>query len=252
MRFLLVLLVVGCATAPDPATQILDTSPRHHEWVKIKRQGRMIDTYVAYPEVSTKAAAVILIHENRGLTDWERSVADRLAEEGFIALAPNMLSGITVSSPDEARAAIGKLSIPQVLADLQAVAAYAKTIPAANGTLHVAGFCWGGARTWQFANQRNDLRTAHVFYGTGPQEAEGIANITAPVYGYYGGNDERVNATIPRTRELMAAAGKRFEPVMYEGAGHAFMRSGMAADASDANRRAYEQAWARWLQLLRQ
>lgn len=250
MRFsFLLILAFGCATN-DPVSQRLEMTPRHNEWVQVTRDGRAIATYVAYPEVSTKAPAVIVIHENRGLTDWERSVADRLAENGFIALAPNMLSGIEVSSPDEARQAIGKLPPEQVMADLHAVADYAKQIPAANGTLYVGGFCWGGARTWMFANERRDLAGAHVFYGTGPQESAGVAGIAAPVYGFYGGNDARVNATIPRTEELMRAAGKPFDPVVYEGAGHAFMRTGMQPDASDANRIARDQAWERWLRLL--
>ncbi|HUP46864.1 MAG TPA: dienelactone hydrolase family protein [Thermoanaerobaculia bacterium] len=252
MRIFTVLLILtaGCATQ-TPMSDRLETTPRHNEWVQVAREGRTIDTYVAYPEVSTRAPAVIVIHENRGLTDWERTVADQLAENGYIALAPNLLSGVQVSTADEARAAIGKLPHAQVMADLHAVADYAKQIPAANGTLHVGGFCWGGARTWLFANERRDLAGAYVFYGTGPQEPAGVAGITAPVYGFYGGDDARVNATTPRGEELMRAAGKPFEKVIYEGAGHAFMRTGMAADASEANRRAREQAWNRWLALLR-
>ncbi|HET7705021.1 MAG TPA: dienelactone hydrolase family protein [Thermoanaerobaculia bacterium] len=246
----LVLFTFGCATQ-TAVTDRLETSPRHSEWAQITRDGRTIQTWVAYPEVSTKAPVVILIHENRGLTDWERGVADRLAENGYIALAPNMLSGIEVATADAAREAIGKLPAAQVMADLHAVADYAEKIPAADGTLQVAGFCWGGARTWLFANDRRDLAASYVFYGTGPQEASGVANINAPVYGFYGGNDARVNATIPKTEELMRAAGKRFEPVTYEGAGHAFMRAGMAADASPANKRAHDEAWARWLGLLK-
>jgi carboxymethylenebutenolidase len=244
------LIASGCATQ-NSVSDRLETSPRHSEWAQISRDGRTIQTWVAYPEVATKAPVVILIHENRGLTDWERSVADRLAENGYIALAPNMLSGIEVPTADAAREAIGKLPPAQVMADLHAVADYAKKIPAADGTLHVAGFCWGGARTWLFANDRRDLEAAYVFYGTGPQDAPGVANITAPVYGFYGGNDARVNATIPKAEELMLAAGKRFEPVTYEGAGHAFMRSGEAADATPANKRAHDEAWARWLLLLK-
>ena len=138
-----------------------------------------------------------------------------------------------------------------VAQDLQATADFVTALPAADGTLLVSGFCWGGARTWEFANARPGLAAAFVFYGTGPQDASGVANITAPVHGFYGGADARVNATIDKSAEAMRAAGKRFEPVIYEGAGHAFLRSGEAADASPENRRAYEQAWQRWLELLR-
>jgi carboxymethylenebutenolidase len=260
MRTVILLLasvVVGCAAAP--ATNRLETTPRHNEWVMIERDGRTIHTWVAYPEVSTKAPAVILIHENRGLTEWERSVADKLAENGYIALAPDMLSGMApnggrasdFASLDAAREAIGKLPPAQVMADLHAVADYAKKIPAADGTIRVGGFCWGGARTWLFANDRKDLRAAFVFYGTGPQEASGVAGITAPVYGFYGGNDARVNATIPKSEELMKAAGKTFDYVIYPGAGHAFMRWGAQAEASPENKKAHDESWARWLQLLR-
>jgi carboxymethylenebutenolidase len=90
-----------------------------------------------------------------------------------------------------------------------------------------------------------------VFYGTGPQTAEGVAPITAPVYGFYGGNDERVNATIAKSEELMRAAGKTYEPVIYDGAVHAYMRLGEAADATEANRIARERSWTRWIEKLR-
>ena len=77
-----------------------------------------------------------------------------------------------------------------------------------------------------------------------------MADITAPVYGFYAGNDARIGATLPDTREQMKAAGKIFEPVIYDGAGHGFMRAGEAPDASDANRQARTEAWARWKKLL--
>ena len=257
----ILLLLTACATAPatDPVTDRLEQTPRHNEWVQIARDGRTIHAYVAYPQVSTKAPAVIVIHENRGLTDWERSVADKLAENGFIAIAPDLLSGAGPNggrasdfpSQDAAREAIGKLPPEQVLADLNRVGDYVKSLPAASGKLSVGGFCWGGGKTWALANSRNDLSGAYVFYGTGPQEASGGANISAPVFGFYGGNDARVNATIPRSEELMRAAGKRFEPVIYDGAGHAFMRLGMQPDTNEANKRAHDEAWTRWISLLR-
>ena len=257
------LVTLACATTPatTPAANNsrLETTPRHNEWVEVVPEGRRIQTYVAYPEISAKAPAIILIHENRGLTDWERTVADRLAENGFIAIAPDMLSGMApnggrasdFASLDAAREAIGKLPHAQVMADLHAVADYAKKIPAADGTIRVAGFCWGGARTWLFADERRDLRGAYVFYGTGPQEASGVDGITAPVYGFYGGNDARVNATIPKSEELMKSAGKTFDYVIYPGAGHAFMRAGAQGDATAENKAAHDQAWQRWLALLR-
>lgn len=250
----------GATVAPAVApADRLESTPRHNEYVQVEHDGRSVQTYIAYPQVSTKAPVVILIHENRGLSEFERAVADRLAENGFIGVAPDMLSGAAPGggnagdfpSLDARREAIGKLPAAQVLADLNAVADYAKKIPSGNGKMSVAGFCWGGGRVWIFANARTDLASAHSFYGTGPQTAEGVANIKAPVYGYYGGADARVNATIPTTAQLMRDAGKTFEPVTYEGAGHAFMRAGDMPDATPENKRAHDEAWARWLGLLK-
>lgn len=258
---LALLLTLGCVTAGpgDPAADRLETSPRHAEWVQIDRGARTLHAYVAFPEVRDRAPAVLVIHENRGLTEFEQSVADRLAENGFIAIAPDMLSGMAPGggrasdfpSTDAAREGISKLPREQVMGDLNAAADYVLALPAANGTLSVAGFCWGGARTWEFANQRAGLHRAFPFYGTGPQEPAGVAGISAPVHGFYGGDDARVNSTIPKTEELMRAAGKAFDPVIYDGAGHAFMRSGEAPNASEANRAAWKAAWDRWLALLR-
>lgn len=264
MRHLLLtgslLLLIACQTTTTaPAGSRLETTPRHDEWVDVRHETRLVRTYVVYPQRSDRAPAVVVIHENRGLTDWVRTVADRLAEEGFIAIAPDLLSGAAPNgggtrdfpSEDAARQAIGSLSRDQVLADLDAVFAYAKTIPAANGKVSVGGFCWGGARTWEVANRVDGLSGAYVFYGTGPQEADGVSGIDAPVYGFYGGNDARVNATIPKSQELTIAAGKKFEPVVYQGAGHAFMRLGETTDATPENRKAMIESWDRWLALLR-
>ena len=140
-----------------------------------------------------------------------------------------------MSSP--AVEAVSHLNPDQVTADLNAVADYANKIPASNGKLFVAGFCWGGGQSFRFATHRADLAAAFVFYGPPPAK-EAMAGITAPVYGFYAGNDARIGATLPDTREQMKAAGKTFEPVTYEGAGHGFMRAGEAPDASDANRQA--------------
>ena len=243
------------ATTTPGTTSRLEATPRHDEWVDVGK----VRTYVVYPQVSNRAPAIVVIHENRGLTDWVRTVADRLAENGYIAVAPDLLSGTAPNggntkdfpTEDAAREAIGKLDRAKVIEDLRAVVEYARKIPAASGKVSVAGFCWGGSRTWDVANNVDGISAAYPFYGGGPQDAEGVAGIEAPVYGFYGGNDARVNATIPKTEELMKAAGKTFEPVIYEGAGHAFMRLGEMPDATEANRKAYEEGWKRWLGLLR-
>ena len=250
---------VACDADENGKSQ-LETSPRHHEWVAVKAGDRTVHSYLAFPEVKGKAAAVIVIHENRGLTDWVRGVADQLAAAGYIAIAPDLLSGTAPGggktsdypSEDAAREGIYKLPPDQVLADLDAVADYVAALPAASGKVAVAGFCWGGAQTWRFADHRGGkLAGAYPFYGTGPDTPEGVDGIAVPVHGFYGGNDERVNATIPKSTELTKAAGKTFEPVTYEGAGHGFMRSGEAPDGPPADREARTKAWERWRELLK-
>jgi carboxymethylenebutenolidase len=257
LLFALFALAACTTTAPDPAR--LETTPRHDEWVTMESAGRPLHAYVVYPQSSRKAGAIVVIHENRGLTDWVRTVADKLAEEGYIAVAPDFLSGSgpnggrTSDFPtsDAAREAISKLPREQVLADLKSAAAYARSLPSANGKLAVGGFCWGGSRTWEAANTVDGLSAAFVFYGTGPGTEAGVTGIEAPVYGFYGGDDERVNATIETSRTLMTQRGKRFEPTIYPGAGHAFMRLGEEPNPSDANKKAHGEAWARWKELLK-
>ncbi len=244
--------------AAETPSKRLEDSPRHQEWVEVKHGERTVHAYLVYPEVSHKATAVVVIHENRGLTDWVRSVADQLAEAGYIAIAPDLLSGMApgggktsdFESGDAAREGIGKLPPDQVTADLNAVADYVAKLPAANGKVAVGGFCWGGAQTFRFATNRESLAAAFVFYGTGPSDAAAVARIRAPVYGFYGGADARVNATVPTSEELMKAAGKTYEPVVYDGAGHGFMRSGEAPGASEELKKVREEAWARWKSLL--
>ena len=264
MRLVWAWIAAMCLGAPalvaqDPSAQRLEKSPRHHEWVAVKQGERTVHSFLVYPEVSGKAPAVVVIHENRGLTDWVRSVADQLAEAGYIAIAPDLLSGMAPGggktsdypSGDAAREGIYKLAPDQVTADLNAVADYVAKLPAANGKVAVAGFCWGGGQTFRFATNRSNLAGAFVFYGTGPDSKEDIARIKSPVFGFYGGDDARVNATIPQSAALMKEAGKTYEPVTYDGAGHGFMRSGEEASASEANRKARDESWARWKNLLR-
>jgi carboxymethylenebutenolidase len=254
------LLLSTTAFAQDWAKQRLAASPRHREWVKVKSGDRMVNAFVVYPEVKGKAPAVVAIHEIFGMSDWVQLLADELAEHGVIAIAPDLLSGVTLP-PGDANAvgkAIRDLPPDQITADLNAVADYVAKLPAANGKVAVAGFCWGGTQAFRFATNRPSLAAAFVFYGTGPDD---VSAIKAPVYGFYAGNDARVGATVPKTQELMKAAGKRYDPVTYEGAGHGFMRAGdappPAADADPKMREAYagnkkarDEAWTRWKALL--
>lgn len=245
------------APAQDWAKQKLENSPRHGEWVEMKGGARTLRAFVVYPETKKKAPAVIVIHEIFGLTDWVRTVADELAANGYIAIAPDLLSGAgpngggsdAFADTDARRAAIGKLDPDQITADLNAAADYVKRLPAASGDVAVGGFCWGGAQTFRFATNRRDLKAAFVFYGSPPKE---FASIAAPVYGFYGGNDARINATIPDTEKAMKEAGKKYEPVIYEGAGHGFMRAGEdPKNPNQENTVARSAAWKRWLELLK-
>jgi carboxymethylenebutenolidase len=242
--------------AQDWARQQLQKSPRHSEWVTVKHDGRNVETFVVYPEVKDKRPVVLVIHEIFGLSEWAQELADEVAAAGYIAVAPDLLSGMapgggrTKDFPQgQATEAVSKLSPDQVSADLNAAAEYGLKLPASNGKLYVAGFCWGGGQTFRFATNRPDLAAAFVFYGPPPQD--GLERIKAPVYGFYGGNDARIDATIPDTVAAMKAAGKSYEPVTYEGAGHGFMRAGEAPDATEPNKKARSEAWTRWKSLMK-
>jgi carboxymethylenebutenolidase len=252
----LFLLAVTCSQAQDWAKARLDASPRHHEYVSLKHGTRTFQAFVVYPEVKEKAPVVILIHEIFGLSDWAKEMADELAAEGFIVVAPDLLSGFGPNgggssefpSQDATVKAVSGLDPAGVLADLDAAAEYAKHIPAANGKIAVVGFCWGGGKSFAFAAHRKDLSAAFVFYGPGPAD---ISTVVAPVYGFYAGNDARIGATVPDTTAAMKAAFKVYEPVTYEDAGHGFMRAGEdPTNTNPANKTAREQGFARLVKLL--
>ena len=265
MKYLLPILLLGfistSALGQDYALNQLENSPRHHEWVELESSGRTLHNFVAFPERADKAPVVIVIHENRGLNDWARSFADQLAEQGFIAIAPDLISNTVEGfektkdfpTSDEARSAIYALDPDMVTTDLQNVLAYANTIDAGNGTIAVVGFCWGGSQSFRFAtNAGSSINAALVFYGTGPEEAAEYEQIEVPVYGFYGGNDNRVNATIEASETAMSEFDKTYEYEIYDGAGHAFMRSGddPKLEADNANKKARNASWRRLTTLL--
>ena len=211
LLFAALLAFTGTAVAQDPIKDRLEKSPRHHEWVSVKNGDRTTDCFLVFPEVKDKATAVLVIHENKGLTDWVRGVADQLAEAGYIAIAPDMLTGLApkggrtkdFDSVDKASQALYQLKNDQVVAGLSATADYVVKLPACNGKLAVAGFCWGGGKSFQFATLRPDLKAAFVFYGP-PPTADEMKKIACPVYGFYGGNDARINASIPKSDSLFS------------------------------------------------
>src|ERR1700726_3724019 len=233
----------------------LNKSPRHADWVDIKSGDRTIKAFVVYPESKNKTPVVVVIQEIFGLTDWLRSLCDELAENGVIAIAPDLLNGQKFEDGDAAGKATYALPKERVKADLDATSDYALTkIPAANGILAVCGFCWGGTTTFTYAHMNPKLKAAYSFYGVAVDNPEDAAKIVCPVYGFYGENDARVNATIPKAEELMKAAGKKYEAVIYKGAGHGFMRSGEPNNPQkrDGDAKARDEAWTRWKALLKQ
>ena len=250
-------LSIGNAEA-DSIKDKLEASPRHGEWVNVKTaDGRDVNTFVVYPEVKEPATAIIVIHEIFGLTDWIRLVADRLAAEGFVAICPDLLSGMgpdgggteSFESGDDVRRTIRELSSSQVTSDLDAIQKYARDLPSTNDKVAVSGFCWGGGQTFSYAVNSDTIAAGFVFYGRAVS-AEDVPKISAPVYGFYGESDNRINATIDETKAAADAANITYEPVIYEGVGHAFLRRGMAEDANDAQKAATKAAWERWVSLL--
>ncbi|MBX9656784.1 dienelactone hydrolase family protein, partial [bacterium] len=167
------------ASAQDWAKAKLEASPRHGEWVTLKHGSREVESFIVYPEVKDKATAVVVIHEIFGLTDWVRLVADQLAEAGYIAIAPDLLSGTgpdgggtaSLGGSDAAVKKISTLPPDQITADLNAAVDYVSKIPAANGKVAVAGFCWGGKESFRFATNNEEVKAAFVFYGNGPTDS---------------------------------------------------------------------------------
>jgi len=243
----------------EQAKAALEQSPRHGEYVDVKLPsgGTPIRTWIVYPERKDKAGVVILIHEIYGLSDWIRGVADQLAREGFITVAPDLISGLApggggtdaAASRDDVVKLVRGLTPEDATARLNAVHDWATKLPASNGKSATIGFCWGGGRSFAYAAAQPELDAAVVFYGVSPETAD-LAKTQAPVLGHYGGDDARVNATIPPAEAEMKKLGKTYEPHVYEGAGHGFLR---AQDGRErANLKATQQAWPRTLAFLRE
>ncbi len=257
MRHLLTATIFATFITPlaaqDFAKERLDKSPRHHEWVAVKNGNREVQCFVVYPEVKNKATAVLVIHENKGLTDWVRGVADQFAEAGYVAIAPDMLSGLgpnggktsDFASLDDATKALYKLPPDQVAGDLKAAADYVVKLPATNGKLAVAGFCWGGGQSFRFATMRPDLKAAFVFYGPPPAK-EALAKDCVPHlrllwrerrphrrhHSWHHQADEGIEQDVRRRRFTPAPAMASCAPVRIPA-------------GSQANRQARDEAWTR-------
>ena len=261
----LTLLALAAQAAPPPplpaseetAKERLEHSPRHGEFVTVDAGGTPVRVWVVYPERKDKAPVIVVIHEIFGLTDWIRAVADQLAADGFVALAPDLLSGKgpngggtdSFPSRDDAVKAVSALPRDEVIARLNAVRKYGLSLPAATGKSATVGFCWGGSTSFAYAVAQPALDAAVVYYGTAPEDPEALAAIKAPVLGLYGGSDARVGATLDATEAAMKAKGKSYERHVFEGAGHGFLRAQSGQDG--ANQRAADQAWPLTLGFLR-
>jgi carboxymethylenebutenolidase len=279
---IVLLLAAGCAgsagdTPVETATEIaigvidpppseadaadaLAASPRRGEWVDIELAGSEwpITTWIVRPDGSADAPVVLVLHEIFGLTDWVRAVADRLAQNGFVAVVPDLLSGLgpdgggtaSVASRDQVVRLIRSLDPADSIARLDAVRDYAVTLPSTTGRIAAIGFCWGGSASFAYAATQPLLQAAVVYYGSSPVETADYHLVGAPVLGLYGGDDERVNATIPIAEREMARYGKQFETEIFAGAGHGFLRA--QEGRQGANREASVRAWRRTIEFLRQ
>ncbi|MCJ7627336.1 MAG: dienelactone hydrolase family protein [Longimicrobiales bacterium] len=237
---------------PDEAGAVahLDASPRHGEWVDYDAgAGDMVRAWVVYPERADAAPVVVVIHEIYALTDWIRSVADQLAAEGFIAIAPDLLSGKAPGgggseSLDQqgAVALIRTLEPEEVTRRLKAAASYATALPSATTSVGVVGYCWGGSTSFRMATEWPGLGAAVVYYGSSPA-TETLGAVDTPILGLYGGNDARVNATIPEAQAALEGMGKSYEVHIFEGAGHGFLRQQPGQEG--ANLEATRAAWPR-------
>jgi carboxymethylenebutenolidase len=266
----LMLALVACAVTATPAAfaippgeagakEAIEKSPRHKEYVDVQVEGMAapLKSYVVFPEKKDKAPVVIVIQEIFGLSDWIKSVADQLAADGFIAVAPDMLSGRGkggggtegFASRDEITQAVRAIKGEDAMKMIDAVRKYGKKLPASNGRTATVGFCWGGARSFEYAVHTDEVDAAVVYYGTNPDPAA-LGKVKAPVLGLYGSDDARVNATVPPAEAKMKELNKPYTVNTYEGAGHGFLRQ--QDGRNGANRAASEKAWAATLEFLRQ
>ncbi len=238
----------------DRANERLAASPRQAEWVVIRAGEDSVRAWVVYPERREGAGVVVAVHDNRGMSNWIRAVADQLAADGFIAIAPDMLSMLDVprrpdgeSEPDAVRAQIGQ--VDQAIRDrfIQAAGEWGTRLPGTSSKYGIVGFCWGGSTVFAHAVAAPAALGAVVVYYGGSPSPDRLGSVRAPILGLYGEDDARVNQTVPPAETALKAAGRTFESHFFTGAGHGFTRS--QEDRDGANRRAVEQAWpmtVRW------
>ena len=241
----------------EAAKEQIAKSARHGEWVDIKMPtGSAINSFVIYPERSTKAPVVIVVHDIGGMSDWIRGIGDQLAKEGFIAIVPDLLSGKgpngggTASLGDQVGQTIRTLTADELKARLDSIMAYGKTLTSSNGKTGTIGFCWGGGTVFNYALNQPAVNATASYYGPMPTDPAAYEKAKSPILGLYGGNDQRVNANIPVAEAELKKHGVTYNPNIFEGAGHGFLRNQNGQDG--ANLKAVQQAWPKTLGFLRQ
>jgi carboxymethylenebutenolidase len=256
----------GLPADNESAAARLAASPRKGEFVTIDAGGTPMRAWVVQPQGQGRAPVVIVIQEVFGLADWIRGVADQVAAEGFIAVAPDLLAGRGPNGADsrgfatQQEAVQATLAMPaaEVMSKLKAARAWGLKLPRSNGRTASVGFCFGGSQSFALAVNEPALNAAVVYYGAAPTDAPpaaqgappppfapaaSLANIKAPVLGLYGGmkEDARIGSTIAATQSKMKELGKTFEAHVYEGAAHGFLRA--QGGNNGANMRAAQEAW---------
>lgn len=264
------LLAIGAQAVPvpekmnddvPPAAEFVEAalaaSPRHGEWVDVKMgDGTPIRTWTVFPERSSRAGAVIVVHENRGLNDWARAVADQLAEDGFVAIAVDLLSGKGPGGghtdsipPGEVGKVLASLTREEINERLDTVREHAIQIPAASGRVGMIGFCWGGSTVFQYAVHQPALDAGVIYYGGAPQDPALLDRIEAPLLGLFGEDDARVNTSVLTAMPILNKDRDVLDAHMFPGAGHGFLRQQYGREA---NLRAAERAWPMTIRFLRE
>lgn len=255
--FTVLLGFTGFLSAQGPKQ--LSEAPGQQEWVDFKRDnGSVLKALVVYPENGTATKTVILIHDSLGLNEWIRGFSVRLADQGFLVLAPDLISNCVegiekttdFENSEKVREAIYALDDLQVTKDLDLVYDFVKNNPLFNGKISVVGLGWGGSQSFGYATQNPDLESTIVYYGTAPKDLTSLKNIQSPVFGFYGAADNRVIGTIPDTEKTMKEYGKPYTFEIYESVGHAFMSRG-AEETYGPNNMAYEKSWNKLITLLK-
>jgi carboxymethylenebutenolidase len=256
---------VNIALPADEAGVAARLATSRGEFVTLDVGGTPMRTWVVRPQQQGPAPVVIVIQEIFGLSDWIRGVADQLAAEGFIAVAPDLLGDSTQVAAAEMTQAHFALQPADIVAKLKAAREHGLTLPNANGKSATIGFCFGGNQSFLMAVEEPSLNAAIVYYGTAPTDApaaagggrgrgrggapaafvpsDRLANIQAPVLGLYGGltEDARIGASLAPTEAKMKELGKTYEPHVFEGAAHGFLRAQTGNDG--ANMKATQEAW---------